>query len=88
MKVLLKNATRNGLRGSITTEGWSLPPQRVWLSLPELIHVSVHTYFFFFLKKHFTCFTAFCLYVEIIFYTADRPGPCYWSLPGDLVARI
>ena len=33
MKVLLKNATRNGLRGSITTESWSLPPQRVWLSL-------------------------------------------------------
>ena len=33
MKVLLKNATRNGFRGSITTEGWVLPPQRVWLSL-------------------------------------------------------
>ena len=28
-------------------------------------------------NKHFTCFTTFHLSVEIHFYTADGPEPCY-----------
>ena len=40
-------------------------------------------------NKHFTCFTTFCLCVEIHFYTADGPGPYHWSMvPGGLVTRI
>ena len=54
-----------------TTEG-------VTLSLSSSMYLSTRT--FFPPKKHFTCFTTFCLYVEILFYTSDMSGPCYWSL--------
>ena len=40
-------------------------------------------------NKHSTCFTSFCLFVEIYFYKVDGPGPCRWPLvPGGLVAGI
>lgn len=63
---------------------WLTLPQRLWLSLPELTHVSVHTYFFFPPKTHFPCFTTFCPYVEILFYRALL----LVNFPDDLVARI
>ena len=31
-------------------------------------------------NKHYTCFTALCLSVEIHFYPADGPGSCHWPL--------
>ena len=63
---------------------------RVQISLSEPARVSIHTYCTHFPpNKHFSCFTTFCLYVEIHFFIADRPGPCHWPLvPGGLVARI
>ena len=52
------------------------------LSPPMYLHVP----YFFPPNKHLTCFTAFCIYVGIHFYTADGPGPCHWPLvPGGLM---
>ena len=67
-----------------------------WFKLPTRARLSlwVHpcclsTWTLFPPNKHFTCFTMFCLYVEIHFYTADVTGPRHWPLvPGGLVARI
>ena len=65
---------------------------RVRVSLSEPTHVSIHTYCTLFPpNKHFTCFTTFCLYVEIHFFIAEGPGPCHWPLVvpgGGLVVRI
>ena len=51
---------------------------RAWLSLSPPMCLSTRTCFP--PNKHFTCFTTFCLYVEIHFYRADGPGPCCWPL--------
>ena len=50
---------------------------RVWLSLSPPLCLCTCTLFP--PNKHLTCFTTFCLYVEIHFYAVDGPGPCQWS---------
>ena len=60
---------------------------RVWLSLSPPLCLCTCTLFP--PNKHLTCFTTFCLYVEIHFCTAEGPGPCHRPLvPSGLVARI
>ena len=55
---------------------------------PQRTCVSVHTHCTLQPNKHFTCFMTLRLYVEIHFYTADRPGPVPGHCPWCVVARI
>ena len=61
---------------------------RAQLSLWACTCIYPHVLFFL-PTKHFTCFTTFCLYVQIPFCTGDRSQSCHWPLVlGGLVARI
>ena len=62
-------------------------PEGATLSLS--LHMHLSTWTLFLPTKHFTCFTTFCLYVQIPFCTGDRSQSCHWPLVlGGLVARI
>lgn len=70
---------------------WKKCPINAWLTPPrgcDSLSLSspmcLSTCTFFPPKKHFPCFTTFCLYVEILFYRALL----LVNFPDDLVARI
>ena len=51
-------------------------------TLSEPASVSIRAYIFFPPDKHIVSFTTFRLYVEIHFYTADKPGSGPWWSSG------